>query len=106
MVTLFQFAGKGEGRELGRIGSRARFYKGQTGGGEDQDDNEQNVEDLKEKKMKWWRSQSKLEPHTGQTGRGDDNDINKEDEDVWDETLGDGRRRVQIGKYWEDQRGA
>ena len=53
MVTLFQFAGKGEGRELGRIGSRARLYKGQTGRGEDQDDDEQNVEDLKEKKMKW-----------------------------------------------------
>ena len=45
MVTPFQFAGKGEGRELGRIGSRARLYKGQTSGGED--DNEQNVEKKK-----------------------------------------------------------
>ena len=53
MVTPFQFAGKGEGRELGRIGSRARLYKGQTGGGENHDDNEQNVDDLKEKKIKW-----------------------------------------------------
>ena len=50
MVTPFQFAGQGERRELGRIGSRARLYKGQTGGGEDHDDNEQNVEDLEEKK--------------------------------------------------------